>query len=70
VLPQVLFEPVDTLEISRELMFIEETSPLAYDGWLADSSVVVDLITNTKLVAPLDSFVALDTSIRWSDVTE
>jgi hypothetical protein len=65
-----MFELVAPEEISRELMFMEETSPLAYDGWLADGSVVVDLITNTKLVAPLDSFVARDSKIRWSDVTE
>jgi hypothetical protein len=68
---QVLFELVDRLEIGRELLFIEKNSPLAYDGWLADASTVVDLVTNTGLVAPIDSFIALDDSnIHWSDVTE
>jgi hypothetical protein len=69
-LPQVVFELVDHLDIVRELKFMEATSPLAYDGWLVDGSVVVDLVTNTKLVAPVDSFIAHDSSIRWSDVTE
>jgi hypothetical protein len=35
-----------------------------------DASMIVDVITNTKLVAPIDAFIAHDSNIRWSDVTE
>jgi hypothetical protein len=67
---QVVFELVDNLDIERELEFIEKSSPLAYDGWLGDGSIVVDLLTNTHMVAPIEAFIARDTKIQWSDVTE
>jgi hypothetical protein len=51
-------------------MFSDETAPLTYDGWLMDGSMVVDLVTSTKLVAPLKAFIARDSNIQWSDVTE
>ncbi|KAG1660668.1 hypothetical protein FOA52_006829 [Chlamydomonas sp. UWO 241] len=67
---QVTFEAVDPRDMVRELVFSEQTSPLAYDGWILPGSAVVDLITHTKLVAPVDTFIARDSSILWSDVTE
>ncbi|KAG1659792.1 hypothetical protein FOA52_015893 [Chlamydomonas sp. UWO 241] len=67
---KVIVELVDPIEIVSELMFVEQTSPLTYDGWFADGSAVVDLVTNTGLIAPLDAFIKRDSSILWSDVTE
>jgi hypothetical protein len=67
---QVIYDVVDQLDIVNELKFMEETSPLAYDGWIVGSSVAADLVTNTKLVAPVDAFIAHDSKIRWSDITQ
>ncbi|KAG1655623.1 hypothetical protein FOA52_008837 [Chlamydomonas sp. UWO 241] len=67
---KVILDLVDPLDIARELIFTEQTSPLAYDGWFVDGSAAVDLVTKTKLVAPIDSFIARDSHIQWSDVTE
>ncbi|KAG1668621.1 hypothetical protein FOA52_001490 [Chlamydomonas sp. UWO 241] len=54
----------------RELLFIDKTSPLTYDGWLVPGSADVELVTSTKLVALVDSFIEHDSIIQWSDVTE
>jgi hypothetical protein len=118
VAAQVTVELVKLKDITRELIFTEQTSPLAYgeskhrrslltgllwlgvlwnhgllpehrglsavpllahspmlvlmcaDGWLASGAAVVDLVTNTKLVDPIDTFIASDTNIQWSDVTQ
>ncbi|KAG1668808.1 hypothetical protein FOA52_004902 [Chlamydomonas sp. UWO 241] len=67
---KVIVEPVELNDIVRELIFTEHTSPLAYDGWLASGLAVVDLVTKTTLVDSIDSFIASDTKIQWSDVTE
>ncbi|KAG1660713.1 hypothetical protein FOA52_014333 [Chlamydomonas sp. UWO 241] len=67
---QVIFEFVDPRLIVREMKFSEQTSPLTYDGWLMPGSGVVDLVTTTKLVAPIDEFISHDSSIQWSDVSE
>ncbi|KAG1676448.1 hypothetical protein FOA52_002268 [Chlamydomonas sp. UWO 241] len=67
---KVIFEPVAYTDVVRELEFVEPTSPLVYDGWLADGSMVVELAIHTKMTAPLDSFVARDSRLQWSDVTE
>ncbi|KAG1669631.1 hypothetical protein FOA52_010791 [Chlamydomonas sp. UWO 241] len=67
---RVITEYVDHLDIIGELQFIEQTSPLAYDGWFVDGASVVDLVTTTTLVAPLNAFITQDSKIQWSDVTE
>ncbi|KAG1669976.1 hypothetical protein FOA52_016237 [Chlamydomonas sp. UWO 241] len=54
----------------KELIFNEHTAPLTYYGWFMDGLLVVDVITNTKLVASIDEFVAQDSNIQWADVTE
>ncbi|KAG1657236.1 hypothetical protein FOA52_000439 [Chlamydomonas sp. UWO 241] len=44
-----------------------ENGPLPYDGWIADSSTFVDVMTS---IAPIDSFIREDDTLHWSDVTK
>ncbi|KAG1678413.1 hypothetical protein FOA52_015180 [Chlamydomonas sp. UWO 241] len=67
---KVIMEYIENLGLVQELQFVASTSPLAYDGWFVDGSAVVDLVTTTKLVAPLDAFISHDSVIEWSDVTQ
>ncbi|KAG1660559.1 hypothetical protein FOA52_002003 [Chlamydomonas sp. UWO 241] len=67
---QVIADFVESTEVVSELIWAEKNAPLTYDGWVGDSSTVVEIITNTKMIAPIDNFIRADGVLQWPDVLE
>ncbi|KAG1660556.1 hypothetical protein FOA52_002000 [Chlamydomonas sp. UWO 241] len=67
---QVIVDYVDLADVVPELIWAEKNAPLTYDGWVGDSSTVVEIITNTKMIAPIDDFIRADVALQWPDVLE
>mmetsp|Transcript_28764 Transcript_28764/g.85064 ORF Transcript_28764/g.85064 Transcript_28764/m.85064 type:complete len:1264 (-) Transcript_28764:2219-6010(-) len=60
---------VDVEKILAEILFTERTTPRTYDGWLADSTTLLDVAIQSSLVLPLDEFINNDVNINWPDVS-
>ncbi|KAG1658834.1 hypothetical protein FOA52_008259 [Chlamydomonas sp. UWO 241] len=65
---RIIIDDVDYTEIVSELVFAENNAPLTYDGWIADASGVVDVMTSTSMLGPIDRFIQADDALNWPDV--
>ncbi|KAG1669680.1 hypothetical protein FOA52_002064 [Chlamydomonas sp. UWO 241] len=67
---KVIVDYVPSDRIVSELQWADKHVPLTYDGWIADASTLMDTMTSTTMVAPIDSFIRADDALQWPDVIE
>ncbi|KAG1677569.1 hypothetical protein FOA52_014467 [Chlamydomonas sp. UWO 241] len=67
---KVIVDFVQSQDLLQELIWAEKNAPLTYDGWIADSTTVVDIMSNTKMLASIDSLIRADTALQWPDVLD
>ncbi|KAG1676528.1 hypothetical protein FOA52_000071 [Chlamydomonas sp. UWO 241] len=67
---RVVVTYVDVTKLVSEVIWSGKNAPLTYDGWMADSSSVVDIIAQTDLLAPIERFLLEDATMDWPDVTQ
>ncbi|KAG1668893.1 hypothetical protein FOA52_016062 [Chlamydomonas sp. UWO 241] len=67
---KIITDWIEPAAIVSELVWTNKHAPLTYDGWISDSTTVVDIITSTTMLAPINSFIRADETLQWPDVTK